>query len=45
MNKQDLVILTDAIIDLYITIKIRPHDEVSRVYFISFKLTSLNTGC
>lgn len=28
MNKQELNTLTDTIIDLYITLKIRPQDEV-----------------
>lgn len=29
MNKNDLKELTDTIIDLYITLKIRPQDQVS----------------
>ena len=30
MNKADLKELTDSIVDLYITLRIRPQDEVSQ---------------
>jgi hypothetical protein len=36
MNKNDLKALTEAILDLYVTIKLRPQDEVT-----SFDLKNL----